>query len=496
VTRNRRLILLVGVSIILVWYGVLLVSYALAPAWRTAVRERAVEALRAEFASNVRYQSFEVSLWPRVHVTARGVVIGNDPSRPLIQATSADAQCHLIPWHIQRLILSGLSLRIPTVPSTGIGAPMRTVTVDEIVAERAQVDIFPSEGQATPLHFELTELRVNNFNPGSAADFSALITSSDLRAEIQVSGRLGAWNSPSPSLTPLQGTYKMQRCDLSTVPGLKGILSAQGRLGGVLQRIEIAGTADAAQFSLSSSGRPEPLHASFEAAVDASNDTGSIQNLKGTLGTSSFTGNGFALNVQDDRIRDIAVDLSVDNGRLEDILPLAVKSATSPMGGALRVRANLEIPPGKQDILNRLSLNGDFTATNARFSSVDLRERLRNVSRKPEEHLNDQPSGSPLTGIQGHLLLNNGVAEFSDLVFDLEGVSAHLNGSYQLASERLDLHGQLWMAATLSQTATGATASFPKTVESFFRSKHGGSVVPIKVTGTRADPEFAIDVSK
>ena len=254
--RNRRVILLVGVAVIVVWYGVLLMSYALAPAWRTTVRSRAIEALQAEFASDVRFQSFEVFLWPRVHIIARGVIIGKSGAHPLIQATTADAQCHIIPWHIQTLRLEGLSVNIPTTPIAPFSSspPVRTVSVDEILAERAQVDIFPSIGQQTPLHFDFPQLRVKNYSPSRAADFSARVSGLDPHADVEASGSFGPWNQQNPSLTPLGGTYTMQASNLATVPGLKGILSAQGRFEGVLQRIEIAGNADVPQFGLSSSG--------------------------------------------------------------------------------------------------------------------------------------------------------------------------------------------------------------------------------------------------
>jgi hypothetical protein len=389
-------------------------------------------------------------------------------------------------------------VNIPTTPLAPFSssAPARTVSVDEILAEHAQVDIFPSIGQQTPLHFDFTQLRVNNFSPSHAADFGARVSGLEAHADVQVSGSFGPWNSQNPSLTPFRGTYTLQPSDLATLTGLKGILSAQGRFEGMLQRIEIAGNADVPQFGFSSSGHLLPLHVSFQAGVDASDGTGTLRNLNGTLGSSAFTGSGLALKVQDNSTRDVAVDLTVSKGRLEDILPLGVKSATSPISGVLRAQANLEIQPGKQDILDRLSLNDDFSATNARFSSLDLRERLRDVSRKAQGHPDDKASGSSISSMQGHLRLNHGIAEFSDLTFDVEGASAHLNGSYQLAGEHLDLHGQMWMEATLAQTATGMKAFFLKAAEPFFRSKHGGAVVPIKITGTRADPQFGLDLAK
>lgn len=228
--------------------------------------------------------------------------------------------------------------------------------------------------------------------------------------------------------------------------------------------------------------------------MDASNGSVTIQHLNGTLQSSPVVASGVVHNVQDDRLRDIALDISVDRGRLEDIVPLVVKSKASPISGVLRWRGKLEILPGAQDILNRLRLDGDFAAPDARFSSLDLRERLRSASRKAEGHPNNEASGSSLSTIQGHVRLANGVAQFSDLAFDLEGASARLTGSYQLASERLDLHGDVWIDAKLSQTASGAKALLLKVAEPFFRSKGGGSRIPIKITGTRSDPQFALDL--
>jgi AsmA-like C-terminal region len=496
---QRRLILWAGAGIIAVCCGILCAAYVFRPLLKSAIQARAVAMLRNEFASDVRFQQFDVSFSPRIRISIRGVLIGNNTARPLIQVTKADAESDLLrPWHIRTLALEGLALRIPTYPLPAIAPPKPawTVSIDELVAEHAHVEIVPSSSETTPLHFALDHLRVKDFNPSHAAGFSAIVVSSDPRAGIQASGRLGPWNAQQPSFTPLQGTYTLARCDLATLPGLKGILSSQGRFQGVLRRIEIAGDANAAQFSLSSSGRPEPWHASFQAALDASDGSASVEQMNGMLQASSFTASGVVHNVQDDGLRDIALNISVGPARLEDILPLAVRAKTSPVSGELRVQGKLEILPGGQDILNRLRLDAGFTAPGARFSSLDLREKLRSASRKAEGHPNDAAAGSSIASVQGHVRLDNGVAQFSDLAFDLDGASARLNGSYQLASERLDLHGEVWIEAKLSQTATGAKAFFLKAAQPFFRSKHAGSRIPIKVTGTRSDPQFALDLTK
>ena len=159
----------------------------------------------------------------------------------------------------------------------------------------------------------------------------------------------------------------MPRCDLASLPGLKGVLSSLGRFQGSLRRIEIAGDANVPAFSLSSSGRPVPFHTSFQASLDASNASVSIKGVNGAFQRSSFTANGVVQNIQDDRMRDIVLNLSMERGRFEDVLPLIVNSPTSPLSGALDARARLEIFPGEQGILNRIRLDSDFAASDARF---------------------------------------------------------------------------------------------------------------------------------
>jgi hypothetical protein len=324
-TRHRRLILCVGIGTIAAWYGILLGSYLVVPALKDAIRARVLDTLRGEFASDVQFQSFDVSFLPRMHMTARGVLIGNNTACPLIQAATADAQSDVLPWHIRTLVLEGLSLHIPTAKGPSVAGstavstrsrPVLTMTIAEIVSEHAQVEILPSAGQQAPLHFELTQFRATNFNPSHAADFSALIATSEPHAEIQTSGHVGPWNTLDPGATPVQGMYATAHCDLAASPGLKGTFSSQGRFRGALQRIEIAGDANAPEFSLSSSGPPEPLRATFQAAVDAWDGSVFIEQVQGLLRTSSFVASGFVRNIQDDRRRDIALHLSVTQGRV------------------------------------------------------------------------------------------------------------------------------------------------------------------------------------
>jgi hypothetical protein len=69
-------------------------------------------------------------------------------------------------------------------------------------------------------------------------------------------------------------------------------------------------------------------------------------------------------------------------------------------------------------------------------------------------------------------------------------------GVCSLKRESLDFHGDLLMEAKLSDTQTGFKRLLLKAIDPFFGRKGGGSTIPIRVSGTRRDPDFGIDRSR
>jgi hypothetical protein len=82
---------------------------------------------------------------------------------------------------------------------------------------------------------------------------------------------------------------------------------------------------------------------------------------------------------------------------------------------------------------------------------------------------------------------------FSDLQFAVAGAAVKLNGSYDLRGESLDFHGTLRMDAKLSQTTTGAKSVLLKFVDPFFSKNGAGTLLPIKIQGSRENPLFGLE---
>jgi hypothetical protein len=70
-----------------------------------------------------------------------------------------------------------------------------------------------------------------------------------------------------------------------------------------------------------------------------------------------------------------------------------------------------------------------------------------------------------------------------------------LAGRYGMRTQDVDFHGHLSMDATISEASGGGIKSFfLKAVDPFFRKNGSGTVLPIKITGNRKDPQFGLEL--
>jgi hypothetical protein len=71
-----------------------------------------------------------------------------------------------------------------------------------------------------------------------------------------------------------------------------------------------------------------------------------------------------------------------------------------------------------------------------------------------------------------------------------------LQGTYALGQGDHNFSGDLYLDAKLSQTTTGVKSLMLKAVDLFFRSKNGGTKIPVKVSGTKDHPIFGLGHEK
>ncbi len=162
------------------------------------------------------------------------------------------------------------------------------------------------------------------------------------------------------------------------------------------------------------------------------------------------------------------------------------------MTGTVNLKTKMLLTPGKEKLIHRLTLDGDFGVNDAEFASVDVRDKLESLSRHALGQPDNEDAGSAVTDLLGSFHLAREVASFPRLSFSIPGAEVRLTGRYNLPDETLDFSGNLRMQAKLSQTVTGKKSFFLKLADPFFKKDGAGSVVPIRISGTRDNPKFAL----
>ena len=467
------------------------------------LRKKVVEMLGEKFHADVELKDFHVYLFPGARIQGSGLALrheGRTDVPPLISIGEFSAEAGIMgllwkPWKIQQVRLKGLVIQIPPPAQRRkqdwSKARKMPVLIQEIVSDDAELRLLPKTADKDPHVFAIHHLVMHSVGLDRPASFVAQLTNAVPPGEIDTKGSFGPWSPDDPGQTPLAAQYTFDKADLGVFKGISGILSSQGKFGGVLEKIEVEGKTTTPDFMVRIGGHPVALDTSFSATVDGTNGDTLLHPVTAHLLNTVIVAQGGVVKIPE-KGRTINLDVTVDQGRIEDLLLLAVKADKPLMSGAVKFHTKLELPPEKGDIPDRLNLNGKFDVAHAEFTSQEVASKIATLSRKGQGQPQNQDAGSSVSELGGNFVLDNGVITFRGLTFSVTGAVVALNGKYGLDKGDLDFHGKLRMDAKLSQTMTGAKSFLLKAFDPFFR-KNGQTEIPIKITGTREHPSFGLD---
>ncbi len=166
------------------------------------------------------------------------------------------------------------------------------------------------------------------------------------------------------------------------------------------------------------------------------------------------------------------------------------------MRGVIGLDTAFELPPGDDDVPQRLRLTGTFTIKRGQFTSDTVQDKVDDLSRRGRGEPKNEELQNVLSAFGGTLTLRDALLSLPRLQFRVRGAVVDLTGSYRLKGEELDFAGTLKLDAPLSKTTTGFKSLLLKAVDPFFRKPGAGTVLPIKITGTVDKPAFGLDVRK
>ncbi len=471
------------------------------------LRKRVVEMLGQKFHADVELKEFHVFLFPGVRIEGSGLALrhqGRTDVPPLISIQEFSAQAGILglpwkPWKVDQVKLKGLVIQIPPKGDRGNQnwpkAKNIPVLIGEIVSDDAELRLLPKSADKDPHVFAIHHLVMHSVGLDRPASFTAQLTNAVPPGEIDAKGTFGPWSPDDPGQTPLAAEYTFDKADLGYFKGISGILSSKGKFGGVLEKIEVEGKTSTPDFTVALGGHPLDLETDFSATVDGTNGDTLLHPVIAHLLNTVIVAQGGVVKSQDKdkKGKEITLDVTVDKGRIEDLLRLAVKADQPPLTGAINFKTKFDLPPGAGDLSDRLNLKGKFDVGQAQFTSPEVTAKIETLSRKAQGQPENKNAGSSVSELKGNFVLDNGVISFHGLTFTVTGAQVALDGKYGLDKEDLDFYGKLRMQAKISQTTTGVKSFLLKAVDPFFR-KDGQTEVPIKITGQRDHPSFGLDL--
>jgi hypothetical protein len=510
-SRIRWLLPIAGTLILLLLVAGSLL-YSRARHSEELIRQTIVQVLGERFQSEVELDAIHVKIFPRIAVGGEGLKLhyhGRMDRPPLLQIDHLSFVIGILGLlrpvkHIPLVQIDSMTITIPprepkkdqpSPPSPSQDAKRApAIVIDQIICKATDVVILPKKIGKEPIDWNIHEFILNAVSMDKPFAFHGHLTNGKPKGEIETRGQFGPWDGEDPGGSPVSGEFEFSDADLDPFPGIAGTLSSTGKYGGVLSELQVQGQTDTPNFSLDKVGKPVPLHTEFSATVDGTNGDTYLHPVNGTLVRTLIIAEGSIVQVPEKKGHLITIDASVPNGRIQDILSLAINSDKPLMTGPIKIKAKLIIPPGKEKALNKFIINGNFGVDDARWNSPAIREQLESLSRHGEGKPADTDAGSSVSDLRGSFHLEKGVIRFSNLTFSVPGAAIDLTGTYALHDGNLDFNGHLRLQAKLSQTMTGAKSFFLKAFDPFFKKDGAGAVVPITITGTRDKPTFGVSV--
>jgi hypothetical protein len=507
---RHRWTIIAGAAAVVLLLAVLAIA-SIVPLRSDTARRKLIAVLSDRLESDVQLDSLELRVFPALRAEGTGLAIKRRDTTtraPLISVkrfTVHGSLTTLLHRHVSRVVLEGLAIEIPPKPKSDSGRSSpksggtrpglpRSLVIDEMEATGATLAIVPRDPNKRRKIWAIHTLHMQSVAFDSPIPFEATLTNDVPPGEIQTSGSFGPWDVDDPGATPIDGKFTFDKANLGVFEGISGLLSSRGTFGGTLERLDVRGDTATPDFTVAAGGHPVLLKAKYHAIVDGTNGDTILEQVDGSFLNTSLTASGGIIDAPGPEGRTVRLDVTMDSARIEDVLHLAVKASRPPMTGALKLKTNFVLPPGKIDVVKKLKLDGRFSIARAMFTNPDVQTKITALSLRSRGNQAEASAQKPVpSDFEGTFKLGGGVLTIPSVAFDVPGSVVRLSGTYGLVSEQLDFSGTLIMQAKISETMTGIKSVLLKAVDPLFRHKGGGSEIPIRIGGTVGSPSFGLD---
>ena len=506
-TSLVRWCLIVVVSVAAIFGGVTILLVRNWPFTRQAV----TAALQDRFARTVEIRTFRSTYFPPGCI-AEGLSFlqrkhQNLPPLITIRRLSIQASyagMFSVQKRVGQVQVIGLHVLVPPKNPNGPSESVMPLTdsssnnslaIAEIRADGAVLEFMSSSRGIEPFKLEVQQLLLDHVGQNGPISYHATLLNTEPPGEIRSSGQFGPWNSEAPGSTPVSGSYTFDSANLGVFEGIAGTLAARGKLSGTLEHIESEGEADVPNFRVSGSTHVVHLSNTFTTVVDGMNGDTFLQNVQSHFQRTTVLSSGGVTGQPGQKGKTVTLEMSVKDGRIDDLLRLIAEDRNPSMTGSVSFLAKVRVPPGPPGFLKKLELEGDFGIANERFTNAAVQLPLNRLSESARGENKKQETEDPetvLSNLKGHISVRGGIATLSNVSFSAPGTIARIRGTYNLLDKTVNLQGVLNTNGKLSDTTSGFKALVLKAVGPFLKKKTV-TIVPFTVTGTSTQPSFALD---
>lgn len=452
--------------------------------------------------SSVQVASFEHTFVPHPGCILKGVTLlgGTDPrnqTRMIIDKLTIEGTLPgLFTKHLALIQAEGAHATFPPFGTGPAWKPTESpIVVDELRANESSIEFNRHDSKQPRVTFRVHEFVAHHLAAHDSMKFEVRLDNPIPPGEVHANGTFGPWKLDRISGTPIEGSYSFRHADLDVFDGIHGLLASDGEFRGTLENILVQGTTKTPDFEVKGSTHKLDLETEFRAAVDPSNGDVTLEQVNAHLLRTIVISHGSVARRPNVSGKMTSLDLAVHSGRMQDLLLLFVSEKKSPLSGTVSLKAKTIVPPGEKPFLQKLQMTGDFGIEKALFTKEKTQEDLDKLSAaaRGEGDAPDDPE-NVVSDLQGHVVVKDGVATFTDLSFGVPGAKARLHGTFNLMNQAVDFRGTLFMQAKLHQATSGMKSFLLKAIDPFLKkNRRGGAVIPVSITGTYQNPSYSAD---
>lgn len=515
IKTKRALLIAAGVVVLLAAAAIAF----LAPRWPFSEKNMK-QRLEASTGSRIEFGKYHQFFFPHPGFTADQVrITPNEPDHPTvtinkISITGLYSGLLGDVKHVRAMSLDGLRLEFaqhggdahtkeagkqgsasdqPPEPKQHAISMPPGVQFDQVEARNSVVAFVRGPEEKQSRTFAIYEVTLKSFAPGKEIHYNATVRIPQPEGEIQVSGIFGPLTGTLES-SRLAGAFTLKHANLGSFEALTGSLDGTGEFDGPVDSLQMKGSTDSPDFGSRSTKHSLPLRTDFVAVVNGANGDIQFKDVKAMLGKSAIHATGQLAASPHGGDRVLSLHITSDDSNIQDLMALFLHSKP-PLAGQTRFAMEVQLPQNSRKFDDRIKMDARFGIRQSHFTHSTTEEKISKLSEQAQGNPKDTDPPAVLTNLLGDVKLADGTARFSRLDLAIPGASANLQGTYNLDSDAVNLHGTMHTSVKLSKATTGFKAFFMKVTEALKHTPKQGATVPVHITGTYDKPEFGIDAT-